>query len=152
MLSRSPSALSFESTHLIYLIFCVALLLLGGDETPRSADGHSKVHVNVGFILSMFSASYFLMLPSSLFAFSPPSEHWVGISRKLSTVNVASLSLMEAADLEPAAVCVLLVLFSLACIALHSLTLGSICHLLTQPALCHPAATFWFQLLADYFE
>lgn len=59
MLSGSPSAASFHPTHLISLSFCIAVLLLGSDEMPRSADGHSKVHVNVRFILSMFSAFFF---------------------------------------------------------------------------------------------
>lgn len=58
MLSGSPSAVSFQSTHLISLSLCIALLLLGGDAMPRSADGHSKVHVHVGF-MTMFSPFFF---------------------------------------------------------------------------------------------
>lgn len=55
MLSGSPSAASFHPIHLISLFF-IALLLLGEDEIPRSAGGHSNVHVRVGFmrILSPF--------------------------------------------------------------------------------------------------
>lgn len=54
MLLRSPFTVSFHSTHLISLSFCITLLRLGGDQMPRSADGHQKVHMNVRF-MSRFS-------------------------------------------------------------------------------------------------
>lgn len=67
--------------------------------------------------------------------------------------NECSISFLNGSSwFRAAAVCVLLVLFSLVCIALHSLTLGPICHLITQPVPCHPSATSCFQLLADYSE
>lgn len=156
---QGPLWLSLQSTHLIVQVFVLCCCFLEMMRCPGVHMTTQRCMYMLDLYWVCFLVCFFfiiilliLILPSSLFTFVPASEHWVGISRKLSTMNAASLSLTEAVDLEPAAVCVLLVLFSLACIALHSLTLAPICHLITQPALSHPPATFCFQLLADYSE